>query len=74
MQDEILNFLKDINRPLSMSEISHYFKSPQRIVSLLVKDGKLKKEVYCFGSGGLDGLGFRTRPWTYVYTYITNAR
>jgi hypothetical protein len=40
-----------------MAEISQHFKSPQKEVSALVKSGQLKKQIYCYGSGGFDGFG-----------------
>jgi hypothetical protein len=66
----ILDFIKSQNRPVSMAEISDRFPRPQKEVSGLVKSGRLKKDIYCFGSGGFDGLGFRTRAWTYVYSCV----
>jgi hypothetical protein len=66
----ILEFIRSQGRGLSMAEISQHFKSPQKEVSALVKSGQLKKQIYCYGSGGFDGFGFRTRPWTYVYSCV----
>lgn len=66
---DILDFIRS-KGPLSMAEISDKYKRPQKEVASLVKSGILKKDVYCFGSGGFDGLGFRTRAWTYVYRCV----
>ena len=67
---EILEFIRMQTRPVSMDEIGEKFPKPQKMVGRFVKSGHLKKSIYCFGSGGYDGLGFRTRPWTYVYSCV----
>ena len=67
---DIIEYIKSQGRALSMAEISDRFPRPQKAMSALVKSGRLKKEIYCFGSGGFDGLGFRTRAWVHVYRCV----
>lgn len=68
---QVLEYIKAKNRPVQMSELKERFTNPQREVKALMLAGVLKKEIYCFGSGGFDGMWFRTRPWTYVYSIST---
>lgn len=55
------------NPGLTALQILEKFPTGRKELSELVKSKKIYKKVYCFGSGGFDGLGFRTRPWTYIY-------
>lgn len=51
----------------SMAQIEEKYPNSKPIIAKAVKEGILYKEIYCFGSGGYDGLGFRTRAWVHVY-------
>ncbi len=70
-EEEIVDYIQKARRGITMSELSTRFKNPQKIVANLVKSGKLEKKIYCYGSGGYNGFGFRTRPWTWIYV-LTN--
>lgn len=67
-QSDILIAVKSFSTPPTMAEIKQRYPNfREKDVSDAVKSGSLIRKVYCFGSGGHDGFGFRTRPWTYVY-------
>lgn len=70
---QILEYIKSAARPVQMAELKEHFTNPQKEVKALILAGKLEKTIYCFGSGGFDGMGFRTRPWTYVYSPTSPA-
>jgi hypothetical protein len=55
------------NPGLSMAQIKERIPDAAKQVRELLKAGVVEKKIYCYGSGGFDGLGFRTRAWTYVY-------
>ena len=70
---QILDYIKAQKRPVQMAELKERFDNPQKEVKALVVASLLERQIYCFGSGGFDGMGFRTRPWTYVYSPTSPA-
>jgi hypothetical protein len=72
---DVFKLVSSFDTPQCMARIIEGLPKDQadkvkREIYKQVKIGAMLRKVYAYGSGGFDGLGFRTRPWCYVYEIV----